>query len=384
MSRLVTLITRIVIAIIAINSAQAQKSGNYKAEEQDLEGYIRIRDESKEYLVSKYSSEVIVRQSDQVKSFGNPIPHYALQGLRPFIFKKGLFAIGGYGFWRINPFLLEFDTTKGWNAYDLGPLYQPTNDAFTNVIGDTLIIFGGKILSENLVDFRDCNKIQYIDLRKRKCISSIPIDQISGAIVLGEKEGNILIKNNKGYYLIALKSQKIYHVDVNTKNIHLFENPRITKASNNELIINNVSIPFRLFVKSNKYHTWLPFLLFLAITLTALIFIHWHRHYLRKLSIKNINFSKSKSPSLKIEIQELKIIEFLKTGPKLIHELLELYPVQLSQSHKTKLIRETIHQINYKANYLGGDIIITRIDELDSRRKVFLLNESLKINHLLP
>jgi hypothetical protein len=384
MYRSASKITKMVIAIIAINSALAQKPENHKAEELNLQGYLRICDESKDYYVSNSSSEVIVRQNNQVKSFGNPIPHYALQGLQPFIFQKGLFAIGGYGFWRINPFLLEFDTTKGWNAYNLGPLYQPTIDAYTIVIGDTLILIGGKILGENLVDFLDCNKIQYIDLRKRKCTSSISIDQLSDAIVLGEKDEKILFQNKHGYYLIALRSQKIYNVEVNTKNIHLFENPRITKVSNNELIINNVSIPIRLFVKSNKYDTYLPILAFLAITLTALIFIYGYRHSVRKLTIKNINFPESKSHFIKIEIQELKIIEFLKTGPKLINDLLELYPEELSQSHKTKLIRETIHQINYKTNYLGGDLIIIRIDELDSRRKVFILNESLKINYLLP
>jgi hypothetical protein len=88
-----------------------------------------------------------------------------------------------------------------------------------------------------------------------------------------------------------------------------------------------------------------------------------------------------KNNTVNIEGKERELINLLITGPKLLNELFELYPSQLSQSHKTKLIREVISQINSKTNFRGENIILISNDEIDSRRKIIYLNDSINLDN---
>ena len=75
-----------------------------------------------------------------------------------------------------------------------------------------------------------------------------------------------------------------------------------------------------------------------------------------------------------LDSKERELIKFLSSGPKLMTELHELFPSELSQSHKTKLVRDMVNNINIKSITFGQELVLVGNDEIDSRRKVFYLN----------
>jgi len=373
-------ITAIIITIIVITTSTALGHETPKKDSYHSDTHINVHTKDKVYIVSRTSSEVIISTKNSLKHYGNPIEHYAFQGFKPFTYNGTLMAIGGYGFWRINPFLLEFDTVTGWNPHNLGDLYKPTTNPYVHIAGDSLIVLGGTILDENLIDFHQCTKIQYVDLIKRKCISSINVDILKDASIIADEDGKVVLKNKAGYFLIQLKSMTIYKLNINTKNIHVFEKPKIEKATEDEIIINNISIAFTQINKPNKKPKFPQIILGIFGIILTLIFILIYRSSIRKATSSKKS-TMLKNNTVNIEGKERELINLLITGPKLLNELFELYPSQLSQSHKTKLIREVISQINSKTNFRGENIILISNDEIDSRRKIIYLNDSINLDN---
>jgi hypothetical protein len=371
-------IIAILIAMIVISSGKARGNESPKKEPFHPKTYIHVQSGEQDYFVSRSSSEVIISKDNDSKHYGNSIPHYAFQGFRPFTYEGKLLAIGGYGFWRINPFLLEFDTIKGWNPHKLGELYTPTTNSYIHISGDSLILFGGQILEDNLIDFRTCTKIQYIDLITQKCFYSINVEILKDASILASKDGRLVIKNKAGYFLIHLKSLTINKLAVNTQNIHVFEKPEIYKATEDELVINNISIPFTHINETTLKPTLAQTILgILGLLLVTLLVLNYRSIIGKTPVIKKSTTTKNNI--LELNDKERALINLITTGPKLLSELHELFPSQLSQSHKTKLVRELISQVNSKSNLFDKKIILVGNDEIDSRRKVFYLSDSFNI-----
>lgn len=360
-------INAILIVMIAITPCAAISPEEERNELSYPTSYVEVQIGEANYLVSTISSEVIIETVNGVKKFGNPIAHYAFQGFQPFTYNGRLLAIGGYGFWRINPFLLEFDTITGWNPHKLGVHYIPATDSHIYVTGDTLIVFGGRKLKDNLIDFERIDRIQYINLITKKSIFSKEFTLLHNASILAEKDANVLLKNDNGYFLINLKSIIIKRLEVNAQNIYVFEKPQITKISENEIEINNLSIPFIPGSSSIKFVTPVFVLIAILISLIILIF------FIKKSNKIIITEKQSNEVSL-LDSKERELISFLSSGPKLMTELHELFPSELSQSHKTKLVRDMVNNINIKSITFGQELVLVGNDEIDSRRKVFYLN----------
>ena len=178
--------------------------------------------------------------------------------------------------------------------------------------------------------------------------------------------------------MIHLKSLTINKLAVNTQNIHVFEKPEIYKATEDELVINNISIPFTHINETTLKPTLAQTILgILGLLLVTLLVLNYRSIIGKTPVIKKSTTTKNNI--LELNDKERALINLITTGPKLLSELHELFPSQLSQSHKTKLVRELISQVNSKSNLFDKKIILVGNDEIDSRRKVFYLSDSFNI-----
>lgn len=321
----------------------------------------------KTYYVSKSSSQVIVDFGHKIVKYGSDIPHYAFQGFKPFLYDDQLFAIGGYGFWRVNPFLLEFDTLKGWQPSILGSLYEPVIDPSIYINGDTLVLFGGHTLDDDLINFKPSPFINYIDLKTRKCTKSINIDHLNYGSIIINQDNHVIFRDRNNFYYLNLKNPDLKRLLFDVKNIHTVENAVIDEVASEFISINNYKILFDDSNQSNNY------LLISSAAGSLLLILLGYLIKRRKINTP----SEQNSFNNSVDFNEIEndLINVLKDGPKYITELHGIFPVELSHSHKMKLVRETVNSINLKTKKSGGSLIHVAIDRTDSRRKRYFLSE---------
>jgi hypothetical protein len=328
--------------------------------------YKRIQSDHKTFFVSTVSSNVVILERDTIKSYGSDAPHYAFQGFKPFVYNEDLYTLGGYGFWRVNPYLLKFDTLKGWLPIELGSDYTPTIDPDIILRNDTLVAVGGKKLGDKIHQFVDVDKIQFIPLKNPDRSFGIPYKTLKNGTILYLDKDRILCQNNHEYYLTNFKDLVEFKLDISPRNIHVLESIDSIYLHDDYAVINNLKIPL---VSLNKNYAYLIFLS------TTIIIIVLATYLLRKRRLPKKSFKTRPSPLTNITEKEYALIKELLIGPKLINELFVLFSPELSPTHKTKLVRELVASINLKCHTLGYEVIESYPDPVDSRRKLFKLND---------
>jgi hypothetical protein len=329
--------------------------------------YSRITNEDSIIFVSNYSSEIIAIGEDTI-SYGSKERHYAFQGMRPFFYKNELYSIGGYGFWRINPYLLKFNKNSGWQAIEIKKDYTPVINPEVVVTDSLLILIGGNKFAKNsLIDFVQNPVVQIINMKTLNLVNELKFyDLNTSEIRVDKNENHILIIGQNAVATINIKRWTISEYKLNPANLDIFINYENFKVDNNKLIINDNYI-FEDEVNQSKLFYIIYIILVLIVLLLIMLYVRKKDYGQQSIleSTKHFNF-----PDFLRQLNE--------RGEMRHVELFDFIGSDLSYSHKSRIIRESIECWNIvlvKEFDLTEPVIIRQKNELDKRSLKYVMSK---------
>lgn len=327
----------------------------------NTEEYLEVKDGDLKFWVSKISSAVIYFHEEGTM-YGSTDRHFAFQGFKPFIWKGDLYAIGGYGFWRINPFLLKHDKQHGWIPLQIKGDYTVVNPKEIVVDHDRLFLIGGDRVNENnVLDFPIENSIQVINLNnyqfQKKFNFNPHFFQINR---LGTSNSHIYVfSRNKLIVLDSLLNLRVFEID--ESNIDLLD-PKVEVTINNSCVVWNKK---RLCFGDDKPNT--IFIILVLIMIIALLVIS----VLKTKNSKKL-FTGQQEYRNYFENFELQVLMlFINRDYCDYHVLQSILPIELSASHKNRVIRDIIISLNFKLKSrlnISDEVFVRVDDNLDKRR----------------
>ena len=335
-----------------------------------LEEYTRVTNGGDSIVcVSNYSSEIIVISKDTL-SFGSKERHYAFQGMSPFFYEDELYSIGGYGFWRVNPFLLKFTENLGWQAIEMREDYTPVINPAAVVLDSFLILIGGDKLADNsLINFIDHPFVQIINMKTLDVVKESKFHGLFDSNSLNDKFGKyVLIIGKNTILTIDVDKWTICEYDMNPTNLEIITNYEYFEVIGNKLIINGKYI---FNVRKNKTNNLIMYFamiipILVLVTIVVLYKLKGQKHQIQEIK-RHFDF-----PGFCKELHKRK---------QMLHaDLFDFIESDLSYSHKSRIIRENIDWWNIalmKDLNLRSPVIIREKSEIDRRSIKYMISEEI-------
>lgn len=337
--------------------------------------YISVSDGDSLVLVSDESSEVIALGLDTF-SFGSTEKHYAFAGMSPFFYNQELFSIGGYGYWRVNPFLLKFKKDSGWEAIQLDTKYKPVVPRGTVIMDSILHVIGGRNLVEgSLTKFENYPFIQSINLETKELIGLSKLDILTDFSVKWFIQGSyILFLGENRVTLFNTIEEEEFSFPVEPDNFEIVRDFLGFDVVGNRLIINEI-FEFDLSENTGLSCVW-PFLSVSVVVIGVILIriFQKKRKGIDDTTLKSINFN------------VLGLLLALRDKTELRHvELLDFCNPNLSQSHQNRIIRDGLETLNkeFQERYdYNCPLVFRRKDVNDLRSFVYGISDEISVKDL--
>ena len=358
-----------------ICSACLQVGAEVSATKILLGRYISVFDGDSLVLVSDESSEVIAIGIDTI-SFGSTEKHYAFAGMSPFFYHHDLFSIGGYGYWRINPFLLKFKKESGWEAIQLDTKYESVVPRGTVVIDSILHVIGGRNLVEgSLIKFENYPFIQSINLETKELVGLTKLDILTDFSVKWFIQGAyILFLGENRVTLFNTIKEEEFSFPIVPENFEILRDFRGFEVVGNKLVVNEI-FEFDLIENTGLGWVW-PFLsvCVVLIGVTLIRIFQKKRKGIDDTTLQSINFN------------VLGLLLALRDKTELRHvEVLDFCNSSLSQSHQNRIVRDGLEILNkeFQKRYdYQCPLVSRRKDVNDLRSFVYRISDEISTEDL--
>jgi hypothetical protein len=328
-----------------------------------------------------------------------------------FTYKNEIYKYGGYGFWSNRNFITKFNfETNHWDFvphFNSKELPSGSHKSIVKIIEDDLYVYGGLRVSKFNPDIiEDNNEIWKFNF----------INKVWGKLGINNLQKDNILNNTKIDY-----GNKSLFLDKATSSSIDFINNKVT-TYNNSTLLNSLSPglnsffyknKFFLFVKENPsssililkirnkdeilgeiidqksfYRNQLFILILMVIIGSVFIFILVYKiiRYVNKnrnkLSLKFKNKVKFKNKEVDFDDISYEIVKILvKNEFVLSKDIIPLLKIpHMDYAHSTRIMRDTLFQINFKLKTLIKseiDVIVIKKSDYDKRIKQYSINQKL-------
>lgn len=320
-------------------------------------------------FVSDVSSQVVACGTDTV-SYGSWERHYAFQGGKAFFVKDVLYSIGGYGYWRINPFLLKYNRNSGWEALQIIGDYTPVVPAGVVTIDNFVLVIGGKKLKEgSLVRFTNHPYLQRLDINDRRLSKQMRLEFLSDDQLTWYQEGSTVLFVGEGVVgVLDVDNWTFYQSEIDADLMQSIRKIESWEVKDNKIVLNN---QYEIILE-NQFNEIGMYLGLIPLFFFGLLLIIYYRRLKDEKLLENKGTSKQPFDVTRLFLD-------LKLKQSLRHVYLyDYFSIDYSQSYKNKIIRQKITELNaelVRELKLVANPVERIIDELDRRSVSYRLGE---------
>jgi hypothetical protein len=379
----------------------------------NFKDFITISVNFKCYFLDPQGGGIYLFENYKLKRIDTSYKHRMQIESSVFAYKNGIYKYGGYGFWSNRNFITKFNfETKQWDFVphlNSKELPSGSQRSIVKIIEDDLYVYGGVKVNEfNPEIFEDNNEIWKFNF----------INKVWKKLGINNLQKDNILNNTKIDY--GNKSLFFYKETSCTTHVD-FINNKVTTYKNSTLLNSLSSLPvsffhknkFFLFVRENPsspnlvlkirnedeilgeiidqksfYRNQLVILTLMVIIGSVFIFILVYKiiRYLNKkrnkLSLKFKNKVKFKNKEVDLDDISYEIVKILvKNEFVLSKDIIPLLKIpHMDYAHSTRVMRDTLFQINFKLKTLIKseiDVIVIKKSDYDKRIKQYSINQKL-------
>jgi len=375
--------------LITINSINSINAAQFSKDEKHQENivfngkkYILYNSGEVQFYFSNSSSDLLFFKNDEIVSFGWNVDHYGLQHSAYAVKDSIIYSFGGYGFWHQNNVLRYFDLEEGWIPIVLegNSMIEPCHSSVITTTENGLNVIGGqRASSENPLLTEDALNWYHIDLDSKKVTKFELQYPISANNLLGVSNDSIFWSMDNGYTgMFVISLDHYYKLE---KNEIFYQNFKggYFEIYAGKIVGNSKVFDLKDVFKFKRIDNNCAYEIALVVGLVFLI-----------LSIISALNKKRATNSCQVEVRSFERLSV--NHLKFLHVLIEEGPQTgtqvlsfldsgfTSMSNLYKKRRDFIREINDLLNY---SLIVEKSNPIDTRSKLFLINEEVSKECLL-
>ena len=378
-----------------------------------ITNFIGVSVNFKYYFLDPQGGAVYLFENNKFKRIDTSYKHRMQIESSVFTYKNEIYKYGGYGFWSNRNFITKFNFET--NQWDFVPhlnskeLPSGSHKSIVKMIEDDLYVYGGlkvnKFNPEVIEDNNEIWKFNFINkvwkklgvnnLQKDITLNNMKIDYGNKSLFFDRKTSSTssvdFINNKVTTYksstlLNTLSSLPISFFYKNKFFLFVKENP-----SSSILVLkirNKDEISGEMIAQKSFYGNQSVIIILMVIIGSILILIMVYKiiRYVNKkrnkLSVKVKNKIKFKNKEVDLDDISYEIVKILVHNDFVLSK--DILPLlknpHIDYAHSTRIMRDTLFQINFKLKTLIKseiDVIIIKKSDYDKRIKQYSINKSL-------
>ena len=391
----------------------SKKEVLYDSSNIKIRDFIGISVNYEDYFLDPLGGGVYLFENYKFKRIDTSFKHRMQIESSVFTYKNGIYKYGGYGFWSNRNFITKFNFET--NQWDFVPhlnskeLPSGSHKSIIKIVEDDLYVFGGLKVNEfnpeiieksnEIWKFNFLNKVWIklgeINLQKDITLNNMKIDHGNKSLFFDEKTSSFVsidFVNNK---IITYKNSTLLNslsflpISFFLKNkffLFVKENPSssflVLKIRNEDEVL-GVIIDQESFYR-NESVILISMVIIGSILILIVIYkvIRGENKKRNKLSLKFKNKVKFKNKEVDLDNISYEIVKILVHNEFVLSK--DILPLlknpHIDYAHSTRIMRDTLFQINFKLKTLIKseiDVIVIKKSDYDKRIKQYSINKSL-------
>ena len=385
----------------------------YDSSNIDLKYFIPVSVNFKYYFLDPLGGGVYLFENHKFKRIDTSYKHRMQIESSVFTYKNGIYKYGGYGFWSNRNFITKFNfETNQWDFVthlNSKELPSGSHKSIVKMIEDDLYVYGGLKVNEfnpNIIeDNNEIWKFNFINkvwkklgvnnLQKDITVNNMKINYGNKSLFFDRKTNtsshidfinNTLLTYKNSTLLNSLSSLPISFFYKNKFYLFIKENPSSTiivlKTRNEDEILGEI-IDHKSFYR-NESVILISMVIIGSILILIVIYkvIRGENKKRNKLSLKFKNKVKFKNKEVDLDDISYEIVKILVHNEFVLSK--DILPLlknpHIDYAHSTRIMRDTLFQINFKLKTLIKseiDVIVIKKSDYDKRIKQYSINKSL-------
>ena len=385
----------------------------YDSSNIDLKYFIPVSVNFKYYFLDPLGGGVYLFENHKFKRIDTSYKHRMQIESSVFTYKNGIYKYGGYGFWSNRNFITKFNfETNQWDFVthlNSKELPSGSHKSIVKMIEDDLYVYGGLKVNEfnpNIIeDNNEIWKFNFINkvwkklgvnnLQKDITVNNMKINYGNKSLFFDRKTNtsshidfinNTLLTYKNSTLLNSLSSLPISFFYKNKFYLFIKENPSssllVLKIRNEDEILGEI-IDQKSFYR-NESVILISMVIIGSILILIVIYkvIRGENKKRNKLSLKFKNKVKFKNKEVDLDDISYEIVKILVHNEFVLSK--DILPLlknpHIDYAHSTRIMRDTLFQINFKLKTLIKseiDVIVIKKSDYDKRIKQYSINKSL-------
>jgi len=378
-----------------------------------IKDFIGVSVNFNDYFLDPQGGGVYLFENHKFKRIDTSYKHRMQIESSVFTYKNEIYKYGGYGFWSNRNFITKFNFET--NQWDFVPhlnskeLPSGSHKSIVKMIEDDLYVYGGLKVNEFNPDIIEDNneiwKFNFINkvwkklginnLQKDNILNNTKIDYGNKALFLDKSTNysssidfitNKVTTYNNSTLLNSLSSLPNSFFYKNKFFLFVRENPSssilVLKIRNGDEILGEI-IDQKSFYRNQSSTIILMVIIgSILILIMAYKIIRYVNKNRNKLSVKVKNKIKFKNKEVNLDDISYEIVKILVHNDFVLSK--DILPLlknpHIDYAHSTRIMRDTLFQINFKLKTLIKseiDVIVIKKSDYDKRIKQYSINKSL-------
>ena len=378
-----------------------------------IKDFIGVSVNFNDYFLDPQGGGVYLFENHKFKRIDTSYKHRMQIESSVFTYKNEIYKYGGYGFWSNRNFITKFNFET--NQWDFVPhlnskeLPSGSHKSIVKMIEDDLYVYGGLKVNEFNPDIIEDNneiwKFNFINkvwkklginnLQKDNILNNTKIDYGNKSLFLDKSTNysssidfitNKVTTYNNSTLLNSLSSLPNSFFYKNKFFLFVRENPSssilVLKIRNRDEILGEI-IDQKSFYR-NQSSTIILMVIIGSILILIMVYkiIRYVNKKRNKLSVKVKNKIKFKNKEVNLDDISYEIVKILVHNDFVLSK--DILPLlknpHIDYAHSTRIMRDTLFQINFKLKTLIKseiDVIVIKKSDYDKRIKQYSINKSL-------
>ena len=378
-----------------------------------IKDFIGVSVNFNDYFLDPQGGGVYLFENHKFKRIDTSYKHRMQIESSVFTYKNEIYKYGGYGFWSNRNFITKFNFET--NQWDFVPhlnskeLPSGSHKSIVKMIEDDLYVYGGLKVNEFNPDIIEDNneiwKFNFINkvwkklginnLQKDNILNNTKIDYGNKSLFLDKSTNyassidfitNKVTTYNNSTLLNSLSSLPNSFFYKNKFFLFVRENPSssilVLKIRNRDEILGEI-IDQKSFYR-NQSSTIILMVIIGSILILIMVYkiIRYVNKNRNKLSVKVKNKIKFKNKEVNLDDISYEIVKILVHNDFVLSK--DILPLlknpHIDYAHSTRIMRDTLFQINFKLKTLIKseiDVIVIKKSDYDKRIKQYSINKSL-------
>jgi hypothetical protein len=378
-----------------------------------IKDFIGVSVNFNDYFLDPQGGGVYLFENHKFKRIDTSYKHSMQIESSVFTYKNEIYKYGGYGFWSNRNFITKFNfETNQWDFvphFNSEELPSGSHKSIVKIVEDDLYVYGGLKVNEFNPDIIEDNneiwKFNFINkvwkklginnLQKDNILNNTKIDYGNKSLFLDRKTSSVVsidFINNK---IITYKNSTLLNSLSFLPNSFFYknkfflfvrENPSssilVLKIRNRDEILGEI-IDQKSFYR-NQSSTIILMVIIGSILILIMVYkiIRYVNKNRNKLSVKVKNKIKFKNKEVNLDDISYEIVKILIHNDFVLSK--DILPLlknpHIDYAHSTRIMRDTLFQINFKLKTLIKseiDVIVIKKSDYDKRIKQYSINKSL-------